>query len=407
MTGFALGIISNKPDCLAANLPQYAELLAERRKAGKDWSIILCDDSGKPGENDALLAKISGMGIPIHYFESSRLGEWAGVVKEALGNDVSRVFSKSYGGLRNSVMLVAAGLGANLVFVDDDTYPLYDFFERHEKLLAEGHWIVPGGFEGDVGMSAPSLLFEARNLFNELEGGDVSPERAAEKLGKLVRGKPLSKSSYSLSMFGGGNLGLASEVVKRFPFTPMPYRVEDVLFRDCVDFFAGRDNAKGVFVPSNYNEAYARMPLVQHERKERDSPCLYLQLVNELKGAVLAQTVMEIGFGAFEKTTMLSDTQLEELLDDALASAWYSFGLKVTKSSFSSGLAKVKAALASDVAEELSKIAGIEKQDARIGLDELKRELDSLSMGLRSWPYITGTLDDKEIKKKVLPAARQ
>ena len=394
--GFLLGLISNRPDALQRNLPSYAAGL----KGRKGCSIVVCDDESSFGANSGFLGSLSSAnGLEVRHLSNLSGKRAADIIGGALGRDVSRLFANNFGGLRNLVLLSSHALGSNIVFVDDDTSPLYDFVDRYEQRFSEGYKLVPGGYEGHVDLTSPALLYLICKSLNESKAGAISAEEAASGVRMALRGVPPKKASFTKNMFVGGNVGVSQELAAAYAFLPTAFRIEDAVYMMTVGNFLQQDKM-AIFRAYNDREALALTPLAEHTREPSAKPSLFSQLVNELKGSVAAKLIDSLGFESLRKETVLSDGELELIITEAMDATWSDFNMKNNRENLSS----LPASLDAEDRAELERVASLEKKSASLTLDEAKGVLDDFSFCLKAWPYVIGTLEDAKVRKEVLDA---
>lgn len=411
---FALGIISKRADSLKRSLTAYDEAL--RRERGKGWMLIVRDDDSSFAKNAELLRGLSkDCCFEILHLSPQISRSLSGIASKSVGRDISPLFQENYGGCRNSVLLAAAALGLNVVFADDDTSPLYDFFKRYERLFDEGWSLVPGGYEGDVNISGPAALYELSSVLNEWRAGDVSEKDARASIGLLLHGIPRKKGSYSVNMFTGGNIGISLALLKRCPFFPTPLRVEDVIYGEMAAYFLSGE-ARGVFSPGSYDEAYSRVPLAQHERARSQKPSLASAISNELRGSTFVKVVLELGFDSFERQTALPETRLLELEGKAARQTWGDFNMRNHLANIRESIGASHASsefspkgesigiFDGELKAEAERILALDESSAQIPLPELKGLLDSFSFTVKAWPYVMGALEDGKVRKEILEA---
>ena len=388
---YSLGIISKRPELLKKNLPLYVRKMPEPRR----WRIILRDGDTEHEDNGGFLKRLAmETGVRFSHLSDGGSAELARELGLALGRRADALFSEGYGGLRNSVALLAALHGTHLVFIDDDTSPLYNFIERYERLFAEGRGLIPGGYEGHISVSSPALLYDLSHVLSLAAGGEMAAEDASSAAARIMRGVPFKRESYSLNMVAGGNLGISLALLRQVPFCPTKRRVEDALFFMTVA--ALRPDA--VYRPSDYREAYDRLPLVEHERVPSERPCLLSQLLDEMRGAVLAGVIGEMDMASFVKETNITEKDLEVALAAAVERTWKDFGVEL----FRKNITENARFLGEQERAELDGINALGKDDITVGLEELKEQLNLFSFALRTWPYVTAAVEEEEVRKRIL-----
>jgi len=395
MPGIALGVISNRATLLKENLPEYAKCI-KRDNAG-DWVFIIRDDESSFSEVERIRETLQSNGFKALHVSTSRARAACEILNAHLGNDVSPIFSENYGGLsRNSVLIFAAVLQRDLVFVDDDTSPLYDFARRYARLLGEGWKLVPGGYEGQINVSAPGALYEFCSLLRDARAHLISKEKLAEAADGIAHGISSRAQSYSKNMFVGGNLGISLTLLKRAPYFPTHLRIEDVLYKKLAEHLLSNDE-KAIFAPLDYDEAYAKVPLVRHERMRSTQPVLCDILVNELKGSVLAKVVLSIDFDDILKETHIPDKQLAGLEEPAVRETWEEFNMENHQET----LRECLHLLDGDAASEAERIIALDEEAARVPLEQLRDALGLFSFTMRMWPQIISALETEDVKKEV------
>ncbi len=389
---FVLCVISKRPELLGQSLPQYV------RQMPKDWGLIVFDDDSTLERNRPLISKLSkdAPGRKLVHTSGAGFSRAAAAVGQAIARDVTPLF-ENFGGIRNSALLLAAAFGASAVFVDDDTVPLYNFFDRYERLFAKNYLLVPGGFEGHLNLTSAALLYELGQVSQDWDSG------TAAKIESIVRGVPSTKGSYTMNMFVGGNMGIANSLLRQLPFFPTRLRVEDAVFR----LMAGERFDGKIYLPRGYPEAYETVPLAEHRRGGGKEPLLRSQLENELKGSVAAKVIMKLGFGSLERQTVVTDEQLRGMLKKAAEETWSEFGVQQFQRNIREGIeaAGSKAeALEPKSREEITAILSVDKSAAYLPMAEMKKELDRFSFTLKAWPYVMAALEDEKVKTEVIKA---
>jgi|GEM_PF-6392212 len=394
MAGIALGVISNRALLLKENLPKYEQCI--KRDSAGDWVFIIRDDESSFSEVERIKEMLQSNGFKALHVSSSRARAACEILNAHVGNDVSPIFSENYGGLRNFVLVFAAALQRNLVFVDDDTSPLYDFAQRYVRLFNEGWQLIPGGYEGQTNVSAPGALYEFCSLVRDARAGLVSKEKLTEAADGVAHGISSRMGSYSKNMFVGGNLGISLSLLKHVPYFPTHLRIEDALYKKFVEHLTSNEK-NAIFTPSDYSEAYAKVPLVQHERKRSAKPVLCDLLINELKGSVLAKVVLNIGFDELCKCNGISDKDIVEMEESAVEETWEEFNMKNNQETLREGFHLLEG----DAAREAERIILLDKDVANLPLEELRKTLELFSFTLSIWPQIIDTLGKKEVWKEV------
>lgn len=356
---------------------------------------MVFDDDSTLERNRPLISRLSkeAAGRKVIHTSGLGFGRAAAALGKAVGRDISPLF-QNFGGIRNSALVLAAAFGSSAVFVDDDTTPLYNFFERYEKLFAKGWLLIPGGFEGHLNLTSAALLYEL---------GQVLQEFDAAKIEGIMRGVPSTKGSYTVNMFVGGNMGIANGLLRQLPFLPTRLRVEDALFR----LMAGERFGEKIYLPRGYDEAYEAVPLAEHRRGGGEEPVLRSQLENELKGSVAAKVIMKLGFGSLEKQTVVTDEQLRGMLKNAAEETWSEFGMPQFQRNIREGMGaagKKADALERKARDEIAAVLAVDKSAAYLPMAEMKKELDRFSFTVKAWPYVMGALEDEKVRAEALRA---
>lgn len=391
-------VASNRPRLLEKNLPDY--LSALKGRAG--WEVLVCDGSPEPGaaeSNRAFLERASTeTGVKIRYLPPGSAARASAILSSALSRDVSRLFRENFGGARNLCLLYSIASGRNLVFADDDTTPLYDFFSRYEARFSEGWKLVPGGFEGHVALNAPSLLYAVGESLNELRAGFLGKDEALSRIRLAVRGVPPRMQSHSKNTFVAGNVGISAGLAASIPFLPTGLRVEDALYYVSVASLYGKD-ARAIFRPQNDQFAYRLTPLSRHERAPSQAPCLHAQLLNELRGSAIVKLIESLGVESFTRAPAFSEDEVSLYLGEAAEASWSDFNMDAHRKNFAESLS-----LAGESAEreELSRIASLEKQAAAVTLEEAKQALNDYAFALKAWHYVAGAAAEGKVKSELL-----
>ena len=391
---FLLAVVTRRPEELQKNLPAYLEALAGR----PNWEVAVLDDAKSSVGNAAfLLRAFNDTGIRMRHLSPRHGVGLARIVSSALSRDVTRLFSGSFGSIRNTALAFALAGRQNAVFVDDDTFPLYDFAARYEARFSEGWKLVPGGFEGHVHGSAHGLLYSVGEALNELRAGILAEKDAGAQILSAVRGVPPRQSSHSRHFFSGGNLGVSLSLASRLPFPPFQFRIEDAVFSMAAsDYLSG--DGRGVFRAYNDRLALLETPLVRHARAPTAAPSLHSRLVRGLKGAAVARLVSEIGIQSFVKESAIPEDGLSARLRAAEEAAWSDFNMENHKQNISGSLGLIPG----EAKEELARIAKLEMKDVALSPGEVKPALDDLSFSLKAWPYVAGALEGGNAGKEVL-----
>ncbi len=261
-------MLSNRPELAAQALEAYAW--------GGEW-LLLCP-SGNSREF-AGIAKDFNVEVVV---EEEFLKERP--------QRLSAPFAKSFGGLRNILLSYAARERKDIVFLDDDTKPANDVFERHGKLL-QAAGVVLGKYSGHVGSASTALLDLAHSL-EKFNDGRLPEKDFLSVLEQRLQGVPPKQRPVENAGAAGGNLGISWKTAQKYAFFPLPYRIEDGTYAAlCPD--------------PVLNPPVAESPVVVHEKSGRFNGLLE-ELGSDLKGNTLAAYVVACRRGVPEKVETLA-----------------------------------------------------------------------------------------------------
>jgi len=242
---------------------------------GKNRVIILCDTNIKED-----IAEVANRII-----NNSLV-----ISKEAVGEEIGRITKEtSYeqllkgkiSGKRNAALLMSSliNLNSDVIFFDDDTYPMENPVKQHVNLLKR-FYLSQGKYSGKRanGLYIMLELFDEYYCISKKQKNEMN----IEKVDNLLAG--ISSDSKFTGVIGavGGNMGISSILKLSLPFIPCDWRIEDHFY----EFNARLKFGEGYFMNNN-NVREDEIPIVVHDRSKGDLNTLFRQVKEELEGGII------------------------------------------------------------------------------------------------------------------------
>ncbi len=292
--------------------------------------------------------------------------------------DASRIFKFGYGGLRNCGLLLAASLGQDLIFFDDDTAPASHCIFQYSSLFDDGEQIICGKYLNCAG-GTTTILLELISTLESVKNNRLSYELAEKKLSDLFGGVPSPvKRVISGSGFNGGNAGISANTLSHYCFFPTNYRVEDGCFASFSKYFIG-ENA---FYNPQTDLSMSNIPVVFHNKLRGSPKTLYNNLLSEAKGSVIAQFIDARASGSSSRSPTVNQAS-EKVFENFLLTF---FKEKIN----SQHLDAVAARFGKEISERLSELISLSPADFSVSSEELSSSVDTFFFSQKNWANITG-----------------
>jgi hypothetical protein len=266
-------------------------------------------------------------------------------------------------------------MNCDCVFLDDDSFPQPDLFEKYDALFSQGAQLVNGQVVGHSGGVVRSVLTLA-NSFDAF----VNKKIAGKEFERVLQASLSDASSTEIKGghgFNGANMGVCLAACRNYAFFPTPYRVEDGTYAFLARYYGFR-----LRTPENEGDL-KNFPLARHEKKHALGD-LRQNIESEFKGSVCA---LAIDWILRNKQTVINEKDYATAIRRAYKNTQLPYLLEKTR-----GVEKIQGEVGADLYGELIVLLDFKPENHAPSLQQVQTVISAFFETQRQWPKITEML---------------